>query len=154
MQTLARVNRTFRGKEDGLLVAYAPLADNLAKALGEYTQSDQANKPVGRNVDEAIAMTVTRVSHATGANGVTRGRRLNAMVGAWRRSGNDAAGRRSNPGPTGRQRVRANRSATPLTGRIAWTEGLALAHSAKCGFPICCLDSSNRGDVEVTRRGR
>jgi type I restriction enzyme R subunit len=59
MQTLARVNRTFRGKEDGLLVAYAPLADNLAKALGEYTQSDQANKPVGRNVDEAIAMTVT-----------------------------------------------------------------------------------------------
>ncbi len=29
MQTLARVNRTYRGKEDGLLVAYAPLADNL-----------------------------------------------------------------------------------------------------------------------------
>ena len=37
MQTLARVNRTFRGKEDGLLVAYAPLAENLAKALAEYT---------------------------------------------------------------------------------------------------------------------
>lgn len=53
MQTLARVNRTFRGKEDGLLVAYAPLAENLANALGEYTQSDRANKPVGRNVDEA-----------------------------------------------------------------------------------------------------
>ena len=32
MQTLARVNRTFRGKQDGLLVAYAPLADNLQKA--------------------------------------------------------------------------------------------------------------------------
>ena len=31
MQTLARVNRTFRGKQDGLLVAYAPLADNLAQ---------------------------------------------------------------------------------------------------------------------------
>jgi type I restriction enzyme R subunit len=54
MQTLARVNRTFLGKEDGLLLAYAPLADNLAKALGEYTQSDRANKPVGRNVDEAV----------------------------------------------------------------------------------------------------
>jgi type I restriction enzyme R subunit len=54
MQTLARVNRTFRGKEDGLLVAYAPLAENLAKALGEYTQSDQANKPVGKNIDEAV----------------------------------------------------------------------------------------------------
>ena len=29
MQTLARVNRTFRGKTDGLLVAYAPLAESL-----------------------------------------------------------------------------------------------------------------------------
>ena len=54
MQTLARVNRTFRGKEDGLLVAYAPLAENLAKALGEYTQSDRTNKPVGKNIDEAV----------------------------------------------------------------------------------------------------
>jgi type I restriction enzyme R subunit len=54
MQTLARVNRTFRGKEDGLLVAYAPLADNLAQALAEYTTDDQASKPMGRNVDEAV----------------------------------------------------------------------------------------------------
>lgn len=59
MQTLARVNRTFRGKEDGLLVAYAPLADYLAKALGEYTESDRANKPVGKNIDEAVGMTIT-----------------------------------------------------------------------------------------------
>jgi type I restriction enzyme R subunit len=56
MQTLARVNRTFRGKQDGLLVAYAPLADNLAKALSEYTATDQANMPVGRDVDEAAAI--------------------------------------------------------------------------------------------------
>ncbi|WP_226758467.1 type I restriction endonuclease subunit R [Arthrobacter sp. SO3] len=56
MQTLARVNRTFRGKQDGLLVAYAPLAENLAKALGEYTQSDRANKPVGKNIDEAVVV--------------------------------------------------------------------------------------------------
>ncbi len=47
MQTLARVNRTFRGKPDGLLVAYAPLAENLSKALAEYTETDQAKKPVG-----------------------------------------------------------------------------------------------------------
>lgn len=53
MQTLARVNRTFRGKPDGLLVAYAPLAENLSKALKEYTESDQAHKPVGRDIDEA-----------------------------------------------------------------------------------------------------
>lgn len=56
MQTLARVNRTFRGKQDGLLVAYAPLADNLAKALAEYTRTDQEAKPVGRSVDDAVAL--------------------------------------------------------------------------------------------------
>ena len=51
MQTLARVNRTFRGKEDGLLVAYAPLAENLAKALAEYTAvrpDEQAGRPEHR----------------------------------------------------------------------------------------------------------
>ena len=57
MQTLARVNRTFRGKQDSLLVAYAPLVDNLAKALAEYTATDQVNKPVGKNIDEAVAAT-------------------------------------------------------------------------------------------------
>ena len=45
MQALARVNRTFRGKQDGLLVAYAPLAENLHKALAEYTATDQTTKP-------------------------------------------------------------------------------------------------------------
>lgn len=62
MQTLARVNRTFRGKADGLLVAYAPLAENLAKALAEYTDSDKTNKPVGKNIDEAVAIAVELVN--------------------------------------------------------------------------------------------
>ena len=57
MQTLARVNRTFRGKADRLLVAYAPLVDNLAKALAEYTVRDQAEKPVGRDTGEAADLT-------------------------------------------------------------------------------------------------
>lgn len=57
MQTLARVNRTFRGKQDGLLVAFAPLADNLAAALQEYSATDQQRKPVGRNIDELAALT-------------------------------------------------------------------------------------------------
>jgi type I restriction enzyme R subunit len=56
MQTLARVNRTFREKDAGLLVGYAPLADNLQKALSEYTQRDQENKPLGRRSDEAVAV--------------------------------------------------------------------------------------------------
>jgi type I restriction enzyme, R subunit len=56
MQTLARVNRTFRGKEAGLLVAYAPLAENLANALKEYTATDQRRRPMGKNVDDAVAL--------------------------------------------------------------------------------------------------
>ncbi|MFZ2178431.1 MAG: type I restriction endonuclease subunit R, partial [Rhodococcus sp. (in: high G+C Gram-positive bacteria)] len=54
MQALARVNRTFRGKQDGLLVAYAPIADNLAEALAEYTESDQETKPLGRDIEGAV----------------------------------------------------------------------------------------------------
>lgn len=61
MQTLARVNRTFRGKTDGLLVAYAPLADNLATALAEYSHTDQARKPVGKNIEEAAALVTVLV---------------------------------------------------------------------------------------------
>jgi len=53
MQTLARVNRTFRGKNGGLLVGYAPLADNLQKALAEYSPRDQETRPMGRSVAEA-----------------------------------------------------------------------------------------------------
>lgn len=59
MQALARVNRTYLGKDGGLLVAYAPLADNLKKALAEYTRSDQEKEPVGKNVDEAVTHTTT-----------------------------------------------------------------------------------------------
>ncbi len=66
MQTLARVNRTFRGKQDGLLVAYAPLADNLAKALTEYSPGDQATKPLGRSIDEAVALTEKLVAELDG----------------------------------------------------------------------------------------
>ncbi|WP_006246056.1 type I restriction endonuclease subunit R [Mycolicibacterium tusciae] len=62
MQTLARVNRTFRQKPNGLLVAYAPLVENLNKALAEYTQSDRDTKPVGKNIGEAVALTETLVA--------------------------------------------------------------------------------------------
>ncbi|WP_346006815.1 type I restriction endonuclease subunit R [Janibacter terrae] len=62
MQTLARVNRTYRGKQDGLLVAYAPLAENLNAALAEYSASDQAAKPMGRHIDEAVTLTETLVA--------------------------------------------------------------------------------------------
>jgi type I restriction enzyme, R subunit len=61
MRTLARVNRTFRGKPAGLLVAYAPLAENLNDALAEYTETDRAEKPVGKDIDEAAALTTTLI---------------------------------------------------------------------------------------------
>ena len=50
MQTLARVNRTFRGKPDGLLVAYAPLAENLEKALAEYTETGRPSPSAGTSM--------------------------------------------------------------------------------------------------------
>jgi type I restriction enzyme, R subunit len=54
MQALARVNRTFRNKQDGLLVGYAPLADKLAEAIAEYTRDDQQTKPLGRDLGDAV----------------------------------------------------------------------------------------------------
>ncbi len=55
MQALARVNRTFRNKQDGLLVGYAPLTENLFEALAEYTARDQDLRPAGRDVADAVA---------------------------------------------------------------------------------------------------
>ncbi|MGH3834835.1 MAG: type I restriction endonuclease subunit R [Pseudonocardiaceae bacterium] len=55
MQALARVNRTYRNKQDGLLVGYAPLTENLYAALAEYTPCDQKTKPLGRDLNEALA---------------------------------------------------------------------------------------------------
>lgn len=55
MQTLARVNRTYRGKQDGLLVAYAPLAENLKTALAEFTRDADktGDRVVGQTSDQA-----------------------------------------------------------------------------------------------------
>ena len=66
MQTLARVNRTFRGKEDGLLVSYAPLVDNLGQALAEYSPSDQATRPMGRNIDETVGLALDLLGQLAG----------------------------------------------------------------------------------------
>ena len=63
MQTLARVNRTYKGKRDGLLVAYAPLVENLNAALREFTHdADPTDPNVGRrDVDEAAQLVHTLV---------------------------------------------------------------------------------------------
>lgn len=54
MQALARVNRRFRGKQDGLLVGYAPLTDNLTKALREYSDQDRKDQTLGADIERAI----------------------------------------------------------------------------------------------------
>jgi type I restriction enzyme R subunit len=46
---------------DGLLVAYAPLAENISKALAEYTDTDRVEKPVGKDIDEAVALTTSLI---------------------------------------------------------------------------------------------
>jgi type I restriction enzyme R subunit len=54
MQTIARANRTFGEKKEGLMVGYSPLTEHLYKALAEYTTDDQEQKPVGRKTEDAI----------------------------------------------------------------------------------------------------
>ncbi len=48
------MNRTFRNKQDGLMVGYASLHENLLAALAEYTSSDQQHRPMGRDLDDAL----------------------------------------------------------------------------------------------------
>jgi type I restriction enzyme R subunit len=62
MQALARVNRRFRDKKDGLLVGYAPLTENLRKALTEYSTADQDDQTLGREIDRAISEVHNEVS--------------------------------------------------------------------------------------------
>jgi type I restriction enzyme R subunit len=46
MQAIARVNRVFKDKPGGLVVDYLGLADQLKKALADYTESGGQGKPV------------------------------------------------------------------------------------------------------------
>lgn len=54
MQALARVNRRFRDKQDGLLVGYAPLTENLQRAIAEYTDADQQDRTLGQDLHRAL----------------------------------------------------------------------------------------------------
>ncbi|MCX5802134.1 MAG: type I restriction endonuclease subunit R [Proteobacteria bacterium] len=53
MQAIARVNRVFKDKPGGLIVDYIGIADELKKALSEYTEGDR--KEVGIDQEEAVA---------------------------------------------------------------------------------------------------
>lgn len=51
---MARTVPRFRGKEDGLLVGYAPLTENLQKAIAESTDADQRDRTLGQDVERAL----------------------------------------------------------------------------------------------------
>lgn len=51
MQAIARVNRVFKDKEGGLVVDYIGIADQLKKALNQYSASDRNN--TGIDLDRA-----------------------------------------------------------------------------------------------------
>ena len=55
MQTIARVNRVYKDKPGGLIVDYLGIADELKKALSEYTESGGRGEPV-LDKDKAIAV--------------------------------------------------------------------------------------------------
>ena len=52
MQAIARVNRTFQGKDGGLVVDYIGIAEDLKSALADYTQRDRDNQEIGEDVRE------------------------------------------------------------------------------------------------------
>jgi len=54
MQAIARVNRVFREKPGGLIVDYIGIAQNLKKALSQYTASDRDK--TGIDEEEAVAV--------------------------------------------------------------------------------------------------
>lgn len=54
MQSIARVNRTFKDKESGLVVDYLGIAEDLKSALSNYTSRDQENHEVGQNIREEL----------------------------------------------------------------------------------------------------
>lgn len=58
MQAIARVNRVFRDKPAGLVVDYIGIAQNLKKALGQYSASDAAE--TGIDERQAIAVLLER----------------------------------------------------------------------------------------------
>ena len=59
MQAIARVNRVFRDKPAGLVVDYIGIAQNLKKALGQYSASDAAE--TGIDEAEAVAVLIEKV---------------------------------------------------------------------------------------------
>ena len=104
MQTLARVNRTFRGKEDGLLVAYAPLAENLQQALAEFTRDTRTagTKTLAQNTEEAAEIIETMVGMLADTVGVDwKATYQSDPKNGWRKALLEVTSRLRSPGTPG-----------------------------------------------------
>jgi type I restriction enzyme, R subunit len=55
MQSIARVNRVFKDKEGGLVVDYLGIADQLRRALADYSEKDRHR--AGVPIEEAVRLT-------------------------------------------------------------------------------------------------
>jgi type I restriction enzyme, R subunit len=56
MQAIARVNRTFRDKEGGLIVDYIGIATNLREAVAQYTKDDQDKAGIDTSAFATVAL--------------------------------------------------------------------------------------------------
>ena len=54
MQTIARANRVFPDKDNGLIVDYVGVFRNLEKALAIYAKGSSGDDPPIRNIDELL----------------------------------------------------------------------------------------------------
>ena len=121
MQTLARVNRTFRGKPDGLLVAYAPLAENLSKALAEYTDDRPGRR--SRSARTSTRRRARRDARSRQLDELARatrgGRQLDGDAQSWIKAAVGLTNYLRSPATPGNQvgRRRGDRSAT---GSASW----------------------------------
>jgi type I restriction enzyme R subunit len=82
MQAIARVNRVFRDKPGGLVVDYLGLADQLRKALADYTDGGGKGKPT-LDQNEAVAVMLEKYEVCCGMfHGFNYHRLLTASPGA------------------------------------------------------------------------
>ncbi len=64
MQAIARVNRVFKDKPGGLIVDYLGLADQLKRALADYTKGDREEAGIPQEQAVAVMLEKYEVAHA------------------------------------------------------------------------------------------
>ena len=92
MQAIARVNRVFRDKQGGLVVDYLGIADQLKRALADYTDSGGRGDPV---IDQAQAVAVMLEKYEVVCD-MLYGFEFTPRLGRWH-AGAEAAAHRRRP---------------------------------------------------------